>query len=73
MRLAWIDAQETSQAPHCSSARAQLQALVPVGSAVELRVKTTDSFGRTLAELSRNGRYLNHALVASGAAFVYWQ
>jgi len=51
----------------------QLQALAPVGSAVELRIKTTDRYGRSVAELSRGGRNINQALVASGAAFVYWQ
>ncbi len=44
-----------------------------MGSAIELRVKASDRYGRSLAELSRKGRYLNQALVASGAAFVYWQ
>ena len=73
VRLACIDAPETSQAPHGASARAQLQALAPVGSAVELRVKATDRYGRSVAELSRGGRNLNQALVAAGAAFVYWQ
>jgi endonuclease YncB( thermonuclease family) len=73
VRLACIDAPETSQAPHGTRARAQLQALAPVGSSVELRVKATDRYGRSVAELSRGGRNLNQALVASGAAFVYWQ
>jgi endonuclease YncB( thermonuclease family) len=73
VRLACIDAPETSQAPHGASARTQLQALAPVGSAVELRVKATDRYGRSVAELSRGGRNVNQALVASGAAFVYWQ
>jgi endonuclease YncB( thermonuclease family) len=73
VRLACIDAPETSQAPFGASARTQLQALAPVGSAVELRVKATDRYGRSVAELSRGGRNLNQALVASGAAFVYWQ
>ncbi len=73
VRLACIDAPETSQAPHGASARTQLQALAPVGSAVELRVKATDRYGRSVAELSRGGRNLNQALVASGSAFVYWQ
>ena len=73
VRLACIDAPETSQAPHGARARAQLQALAPVGSAVELRVKATDRFGRSVAELSRGSRNLNQALVASAAAFVYWQ
>jgi len=73
VRLACIDAPETRQAPHGASARSQLQALAPVGSTVELRVKTTDRYGRAVAELSRGGRNLNQALVASGGAFVYWQ
>ena len=73
VRLACIDAPETSQAPHGSRARQQLQALAPVGSSVELRIKATDRYGRSVAELSRSGRNLNQALVASGAAFVYWQ
>ncbi|MBM5791822.1 MAG: thermonuclease family protein [Cyanobacteria bacterium M_surface_10_m1_298] len=73
VRLACIDAPETRQAPHGASARSQLQAFAPVGSTVELRVKTTDRYGRAVAELSRGGRNLNQALVASGAAFVYWQ
>jgi len=73
VRLACIDAPESSQAPHGASARTQLQTLAPVGSAVELRVKATDRYGRSVAELSRGGQDLNQALVASGAAFVYWQ
>jgi endonuclease YncB( thermonuclease family) len=73
VRLACIDAPETSQAPHGANARSQLQALAPLGSNVELRIQATDRYGRSVAELSRNGRNLNQALVASGASFVYWQ
>ena len=73
VRLACIDAPETSQAPQGASARAALQALAPVGSELELRIQTTDRYGRSVAELFRGGRNLNQALVASGAAFVYWQ
>ena len=73
VRLACIDAPETSQAPHGANARSQLQALAPLGSSVELRIQATDRYGRSVAELSRNGRSLNQALVASGASFVYWQ
>jgi endonuclease YncB( thermonuclease family) len=50
-----------------------LQSLAPVGAAIALRSKATDRYGRNVAELSRGGRNLNQALVASGAAFVYWQ
>jgi len=73
VRLACIDAPETSQAPDGANARTQLQTLAPVGSTIELRIKATDRYGRSVAELSRGGRNLNQALVASGAAFVYWQ
>jgi endonuclease YncB( thermonuclease family) len=73
VRLACIDAPETSQAPFGAQARQQLQALAPVGSTVELRIKATDKYGRSVAELNRGGRDLNQALVASGVAFVYWQ
>jgi len=41
--------------------------------ALELRIQTTDRYGRSVAELFRGGRNLNQALVASGAAFVDWQ
>jgi endonuclease YncB( thermonuclease family) len=72
VRLACIDAPEMAQAPWGQQARRQLQTLAPIGSAVTLRSKTTDRYGRQVAELSRKGRNLNQALVASGAAFVYW-
>jgi len=71
VRLACIDAPETSQPPHGASARAQLQALAPVGAALELHIQATDRYGRSVAELWSGGRNLNQALVASGAAFVY--
>jgi endonuclease YncB( thermonuclease family) len=73
VRLACVDAPETSQIPYGPTARSQLQALAPLGSTVALRVTGTDRYGRSIAELSRGGRNLNQALVASGAAFVYWQ
>ncbi len=73
VRLACIDAPESSQAHFGAQARQQLQALAPMGSSVELRIKATDRYGRSVAELTRGGRNLNQALVASGVAFVYWQ
>jgi endonuclease YncB( thermonuclease family) len=73
VRLACIDAPESSQAPFGAQARQVLQALAPVRSSVELRIKATDRYGRSVAELTRSGRNLNQALVASGVAFVYWQ
>ncbi|WP_413360569.1 thermonuclease family protein [Prochlorococcus sp. MIT 1201] len=38
-----------------------------------LRSKATDRYGRTVAEVIRNGSNINHSLVKSGNAFVYWQ
>jgi endonuclease YncB( thermonuclease family) len=73
VRLACIDAPETSQRPWGQQARQQLQQLAPVGSTVQLQVKATDRYGRTVAEVFSGGRNINQALVASGAAFVYWQ
>ncbi len=73
VRLACIDAPESSQAPFGKQARQRLQTLAPIGSNVELRIKATDRYGRSVAELTRSGHNLNQALVATGVAFVYWQ
>jgi len=73
IRLACIDAPESSQKPHGAQASQALKALVPIGSGIELRIKTTDRYGRSIAEITRGGRNINQALVASGAAFVDWQ
>ncbi len=73
VRLACIDAPESSQEPHGAQASQALKALVPIGSGVDLRIKTTDRYGRSIAEINRQGRNINQDLVASGAAFVYWQ
>ena len=73
IRLACSDAPERSQKPHGAQASQALKALVPIGSGIDLRIKTTDRYGRSIAEITRAGRNINQALVASGAAFVYWQ
>ena len=73
VRLACIDAPERRQIPQGTEARRRLQALLPLGSLVQLRVQATDRYGRSVAELSRGGTNVNQALVASGAAFVYWR
>jgi len=73
VRLACIDAPEMGQSPWGQQARQQLQALAPIGSTIALRSKATDRYGRQVAEVIRSGRTINQALVASGAAFVYWQ
>ena len=73
VRLACIDAPETSQSPWGAAARRELQGLLPIGSVIEVRRKATDRYGRTVAEVFSGGRNINQALVGSGAAFVYWQ
>ena len=72
VRLACIDAPETSQVLGID-ARQALQAELPIGTEVSLRTKATDRYGRTVAEVLRGNTNINQALVASGAAFVYWQ
>ena len=73
VRLACIDAPETSQAPYGNDARQALQAELQIGTEVGLRPKATDRYGRTVAEVLRGNTNINQALVAAGAAFVYWQ
>jgi len=73
IRLACIDTPETAQTPYGAAARQQLQSLLPIGSAIQVKVKATDRYGRSVGEITRNGRNINQALVGSGAAFVYWQ
>ena len=73
VRLACIDAPETSQSPYGITARQALRSLLPVGSDVTLRSKATDRYGRTVAEVIRNSTNINQSLVEKGNAFVYWQ
>lgn len=73
VRLACIDAPETSQTPYGIEARKQLQNLLPIGSEVTLKVKATDRYGRSVAEVSKGDININQSLVGSGNAFVYWQ
>lgn len=73
VRLACIDAPETSQYPYGMAARRALQDLLPIGSQVILRTKTTDRYGRSVAEVLKGSTNINQSLVGSGDAFVYWQ
>ena len=73
VRLACIDAPETSQSPYGKAARQALKSLLPVGSDVTLRSKATDRYGRSVEEVIRNSTNINQSLVESGNAFVYWQ
>ena len=71
IRLACIDAPETAQRPYGAASRQILQQLVPLGSTVSLRIQTRDRYGRTVAEVFRDGRSVNLAMVSSGQAFAY--
>lgn len=73
VRLACIDAPETAQPPYGIEARRTLQDLLPIGSSVTLRTKTTDRYGRSIAEILKGSTNINQSLVRSGNAFVYWQ
>ena len=70
VRLACIDAPETAQQPYGQNARQYLQQRLPLGSAVRLDKKTTDCYGRLVAEVF-NGININLAMVEDGRAFVY--
>lgn len=72
VRLACIDAPETAQSPYGQQARNYLQQRLPIGRQVTLDVKTTDRYGRTVAEVF-NGVNINLALVEDGQAFAYRQ
>ena len=73
MRLACIDAPETSQAPYGNDARQGLQEQLPIGTEISLSPKATDRYGRTVAEVLKGTININQELVATGVAFVYWQ
>jgi endonuclease YncB( thermonuclease family) len=70
--LACIDAPETVQRPYGQQARSYLQQRLPVGTAVRLDEKTTDRYGRLVAEVF-NGVSSNLVLEEDGRAFAYRQ
>ena len=72
VRLACIDAPETAQSPYGQQARNYLQQRLPIGREVFLDVKTTDRYGRSVAEVF-SGVNINLALVEDGQAFPYLQ
>ena len=71
IRLACIDAPESSQRPWGARSTAFLKQLTPVGSEVTLRVQTTDRYGRTVAELLNRRGNVNQLMVGAGQAFAY--
>jgi endonuclease YncB( thermonuclease family) len=72
VRLACIDAPETAQSPYGQQARRYLQQRLPIGREVVIDVKTTDRYGRTVAEVI-SGVNINLAMVEDGQAFAYRQ
>ena len=72
VRLACIDAPETAQSPYGQQARRSLQQRLPIGRAVSLDIKTTDRYGRSVAEVF-SGVNINLAMVEEGQAFAYRQ
>jgi len=72
VRLACIDAPETAQRPYGQQARRTLQQRLPFGRPVTLKIKTTDRYGRTVAEVVSDIN-INLALVEDGQAFAYRQ
>ena len=72
VRLACIDAPETTQSPWGQQARRYLQQRLPIGRKVSLHVKTTDRYGRTVAEVI-DGININLVMVEDGQAFAYRQ
>ena len=51
VRLGCIDAPETAQGTYGQQARSHLQQRLPVGREIRLEVKTTDRYGRSVAEV----------------------
>jgi endonuclease YncB( thermonuclease family) len=72
VRLACIDAPETAQSPWGQHARRYLQQRLPIGREVTLEVKTTDRYGRSVAEVISDIN-INLVLVEDGQAFAYRQ
>ena len=72
VRLACIDAPETAQSPYGQEARAYLQQRLPIGREVTLAIKTTDRYGRTVAEVISEIN-INLVMVEDGQAFAYRQ
>ena len=72
VRLACIDAPESAQTPYGLKSRQYLQQRLPIGREVSLNIKTTDRYGRSVAEVISDIN-INLALVEDGQAFAYRQ
>lgn len=73
IRLAFIDAPESSQLPYGPAAGQRLKQLLPKGRSVSLRVIDTDRYGRTVAVVYAGSNPINLQMVQEGYAVVYRQ
>lgn len=73
VRLACIDAPETTQGVYGTKATNQLKQLLPVGQQVVLRIVNNDRYGRMVAEVYVDEKLVNLQMVSSGYAAVYPQ
>jgi len=60
---------KTAQNPYGLASRNQLEALLPLGSTVSLRVQAVDRYGRSVAEVIGKD-IVNLAMVQAGQAFL---
>jgi micrococcal nuclease len=72
VRIACTDAPETRQA-FGTEASQRLKQLLPVGSAIELKIGDTDRYGRTVAQAIANGQSVGLQLIREGYAVAYRQ
>lgn len=70
IRLACIDAPETSQASSGKWSTERLKALIR-GKSISLKPQVKDRYGRTVAEVYVGSRNINLQMVQEGAAFAY--
>ena len=71
IRLACIDAPESSQLPWGVQSTALLKKLIPIGSEVSLEMKAKDRYGRFVAEIFSSRGNINQLMVQLGQAFAY--
>jgi micrococcal nuclease len=72
VRIACTDAPETRQA-FGTEASQRLKQLLPIGSAIELKIGDTDRYGRTVAEAIASGQSVGLQLIREGYAVAYRQ
>jgi micrococcal nuclease len=72
IRIACTDAPETRQA-FGTEASQRLKQLLPIGSAIELKIGDTDRYGRTVAQAIASGQSVGLQLIREGYAVAYRQ